>query len=518
MPHFGAVGVARSASRATRFFFADFHTDNRNPPGFLVLCLPLTPGACYRFCRGHRDNQNVMIHFFEKLIAAIWNRLRGRGRQAWHEGRSLDLGFRVVDGQVTRSHVGVSNTRRTMHIAVLGKTGTGKSFFLRHEMQQDIEADRGCLFLDFHGDATPDLLRTINARERRLHKHLHRKLILIEPADPIVSVGLNPLERGSSTDFVRNAELAEVLTLRWGLDRFGARTDELLRNSMYLLSANGLTLVELAPLLSNGTFRSTCLKRIDNAEVRQYFEERYDRQSEAMQATMREPILNKTSTFTADPHFRHIVGQTQSTFSLVDAMDQGYWVIVNLDKGRLGAQALTLASLIFTMVKNALFRREKRRLFTIYCDEVQNLASFGGGIETVLSEARKFGVGIVSANQFLEQYPAELRAAILSVGTHVFFQLSSSDAYHIAQALDGGRAMAERLKNLYQRHAIVKTGAERPVEVRVPDVHTPQVDYTDLVNRCRGTWGRSRVLVEREIKERQEKLAESATEVIHDYE
>ncbi len=78
--------------------------------------------------------------------------------------------------------------------------------------------------------------------------------------------------------------------------------------------------------------------------------------------------------------------------------------------------------------------------------------------------------------------------------------------------------MAERLKNLYQRHAIVKTGAERPVEVRVPDVHTPQVDYTDLVNRCRGTWGRSRVLIEREIKERQEKLAEGATEVIHDYE
>lgn len=459
-----------------------------------------------------------MIHFIEQLVAAIWNRLGGRGRHAWHEGRSLDFGFRVVDGQVTGSHVGVSNTRRAMHIAVLGKTGTGKSFFLRHQTQQDIEANRGCLFLDFHGDATPDLLRTINARERRLHEHLHQKLILIEPADPSVSVGLNPLERGSSTDFVRNAELAEVLTLRWGLDRFGARTDELLRNSLYVLSANGLTLVELAPLLSNAAFRTACLKRTDNGEVRQYFEARYDRQSEAMQATMREPILNKTSAFTADPHFRHIVGQTQSTFSLVDAMDQGYGVIVNLDKGRLGAQALTLASLIFTTVKNALFRREKRSLFTIYCDEVQNLASFGGGIETVLSEARKFGVGIVSANQFLEQYPAELRAAILSVGTHVFFQLSSADAVQIAQALDGGKPLAERLKNLSQRHAIVKTGADRAQEVRVPDVRTPQVDYTDLLNRCRGTWGRSRVVVEREIRERQARIARSATEVIHDWE
>jgi hypothetical protein len=348
---------------------------------------------------------------------------------------------------------------------------------------------------------------------QRIRQHAH-----LEPADPIVSVGLNPLERGSSTDFVRNAELAEVLTLRWGLDRFGARTDELLRNSLYALSANDLTLVELAPLLSNAAFRTACLKGVDNGEVRQYFEERYSQQSDAMQAVMREPILNKTSTFTADPHFRHIVGQTQSTFSLANAMDEGCWVIVNLDKGRLGAQALTLASLIFTMVKHALFRREKRSLFTIYCDEVQNLASFGGGIETVLSEARKFGVGIVSANQFLDQYSAELRAAILSVGTHVFFQLSSADAFHVAQALDGGKALAERLKNLYQRHAIVKTGADRPVEIRVPDVRKPHVDYTDLVNRCRGTWGRSRVVIEREIKERQDKIAKSAREVIHDWE
>lgn len=460
-----------------------------------------------------------MIRALEQLIAIIWNRLRGRGRHPWHEGRSLDLGFRVVDGQVTRSHVGMSNTRRTMHLAVLGKTGTGKSFALRYQAQQTFEQeDRGFLFFDFHGDATPDLLRAVNARERRLHKHLDHKLILIEPADPIVSVGLNPLERGSSPDFVRNAELAEVLTLRWGLDRFGARTDELLRNSLYVLSANGLTLVELAPLLSNAAFRTACLKRTENADVRHYFEDRYDRQSEAMQATMREPILNKTSTFTADPHFRHMVGQPQSTFSLVDAMDQGYWVIVNLDKGRLGAQALTLASLVFTMVKNALFRREKRSLFTVYCDEVQNLASFGGGIETVLSEARKFGVGIVSANQFLEQYPAELRAAILSVGTHVFFQLSSTDAVHVAQALDGGKPLAERLKNLPQRHAIVKTGAERCVEVRVPDVRTPRVDYTDLVNRCRGRWGRSRVVIEREIAERQARIGRSAREVIHDWE
>jgi hypothetical protein len=223
-----------------------------------------------------------------------------------------------------------------------------------------------------------------------------------------------------------------------------------------------------------------------------------------MKAVMREPILNKTSTFTADPRFRHIVGQEQSTFSVREAMDEGRWVIVNLAKGRLGPQAITLGSLLFTVIKNALFTREKRSLFTLYCDEIQNLVAYGTGIETVLSEARKFGVSVVSANQFLDQYPAEIRAAILSVGTHAFFQLSSVDAGQVAQALDGGKPLAERLKNLSQRHCIVKTGAERFSEICVPTVHEPRADFTDLLNRSRFRWGKLRTDIERDIAQRHE--------------
>jgi hypothetical protein len=236
-----------------------------------------------------------------------------------------------------------------------------------------------------------------------------------------------------------------------------------------------------------------------------------------MRATMREPILNKTSAFTADPHFRHIVGQP-STFSMKTAMDEGYWVIVNLEKGRLGEQALTLGSLILTVLKNALFTREKRSLFTVYADEIQNLVAFGSGIETILSEARKFGVAVVSANQFLDQYPAEMRAAILSVGTHVFFQLSSTDAAQVSQMLDGGRPLGERLKNLYQRRAVVKSGPERPMEVEVPTVREPQVDYTDLLNRSRGKYGRARVVIERAIAKRQAEFRRSTNEVIDAWE
>jgi hypothetical protein len=331
-----------------------------------------------------------------------------------------------------------------------------------------------------------------------------------------MSVGLNPLE--GADDFVRVAEFSEILRDRWALDHFGARTDELLRNALYVLAANGLTLLELSLLLTHTGFRASCMKKVSNAEVRQYFELRFDPLSEAMRAVMREPILNKTSAFTADPHFRHIVGQAQSTFSLREAMDEGSWIVVNLEKGRLGEHALTLGSLILTMLKNALFSREKRSLFTVYCDEIQNFVARESGIETMLSEARKFGVAFVAANQFLDQYPAEMRAAILAIGTHVFFQLSSADASQIAQALDGGKPLTERLKNLPARHAMVKSSSDRSVEIIVPTVLEPKVDYTDLVNRTRYTRGRVRAHVERDIAERQKQFTQTTHEALHDWE
>src|SRR5205814_1892525 len=99
--------------------------------------------------------------------------------------------------------------------------------------------------------------------------------------------------------------------------------------------------------------------------------------------------------------------------------------------------------------------------------------------------ARKFGVGIVSANQFLDQHPPEVRSAILAVGTHIFFQLSSTDAALVSQALDGGGSLAYRLKNLPRRHCVVKSGSERWIEVQTPHLQAPPADYTDLLNRSR---------------------------------
>jgi hypothetical protein len=141
--------------------------------------------------------------------------------------------------------------------------------------------------------------------------------------------------------------------------------------------------------------------------------------------------------------------------------------------------------------------------------------TFDSGLDTLLSEARKFGISISSANQFLDQYPASMRSAILSVGTHIFFQLSSADADKIASALDGGRSMAEVLKNLPQRHLVVKSGHHRAARAVVPTIETPRVDSTDLYNRCRARWTRRRTDIEREIRGRGVVADRSEQERLH---
>jgi hypothetical protein len=455
----------------------------------------------------------------ERLITSTWNRLVAPRNRNQETGSRLDLGFQVIDGEVQRSRAYLPDSKRCEHAAILGKTGQGKSFFLRHLSGQDVRNRSGFVFFDLHGDTMPFLLRLVAAEERRRGVDLSDRLIVIEPADPEFSIGLNVLEaQEGQQNYVQLAEFAQILKARWNLDSFGARTEELLRNALHVLADNSLTLLELSPLLTSAAFRAGCLNRVQNTEVASYFQTRFDTRSEAMQGVYRDAILNKVSGFTTDQRFRHILGQQRSTFSLLNAMDRGQWVILNLDKGRLGEQASTLGSLLLTKLKNALFARRRRQLFTIYADEIQNLVAYDAGLDTLLSEARKFGISVVSANQFLEQYPQQMRAAIMAVGTHVFFQLSSIDADKIASALDGGKRLAEILKNLPKRHMVVKSGSHRHQEVLVPNVAESTTDYTDLYNRCRARWARRRTEIEAEIRQRHRQASRGAEEVLNDWE
>src|SRR5580658_4815878 len=118
---------------------------------------------CHRYSHSASHNPQHMLDFIEKLISSLWNRIQGR-RKTKPEGHGVTLGFQVVEETVTARRVTLSQTRRTMHIAVLGKTGSGKSSLLRYLCLQDIAAGRGFLFFDLHGEDTKFLLRAIAAR------------------------------------------------------------------------------------------------------------------------------------------------------------------------------------------------------------------------------------------------------------------------------------------------------------------------------------------------------------------
>jgi hypothetical protein len=445
-----------------------------------------------------------MIDFFEQLVASIWNRLHTRPTSTTPARDAVGLGHSVTDDGGIGAVVTLSREKRAEHVLVLGRTGSGKSSLLRHLAAQDIQHDDGFVQIDLHGDATPAVLRLLAAEERRRHVDLSDRVIVLDPSDPDWAVGFNVLEAPSDSQrFVYIADVTQLLKQRWGLESLGARTEELLRNSLLVLSECQQTLIELPTLLTDTNFRRSMVGRIRNVEVQAFFQQRYDIASEAMQATWREAVLNKITVFTSDPHFRHLLGQTRSTVSLVDALDRGCWVLVNVDKGRLGEHAATLGALFLSKLKTALFARRTRRPISVYADELQNLVALDSSLETVLAEARKYAVGVVAANQYLEQYPASMRAAVMAVGTHITFQLSSHDAERFAASADGGKALQALLKNLPRRHMVVKSGSERWQHVVVPNVAEPRTPFAELLARSHRHFARRRTDVEADIQARQ---------------
>jgi hypothetical protein len=457
-----------------------------------------------------------MSSFIEKLFSRIWNGLLSKKPKVLSSG--LLLGFLVRDDRTTKYKVFLSQTQRARHTLLLGRNGTGKSSLIDSLIEQDIKAGRGFLAIKFHDDHKR-ILSAVAEQQKKTGKDLSSRTIIVDPSDPLYCVGLNPLEISSGlSTFIQIAEVSSVIRSHAHLENFGPQTEELLRNSLHALADNRLTLVELAPFLTNTTFRLSLMNKVSNAEVRAYFENRFGEASDAMRRSMTNPVLNKTSAFTADPHFRHILGQKESTFSLIDAIDAGCFIILALPKNRLGEQTAMIASVLLAKLKNSAFARKRRDLFTIYADEIQNLVSSESSLEVMFSELRKFGIGIVAANQYLDQYPPQLRSAVLAIGTHICFQLSSNDADKMASALDGGKNLSELLRNLPLRNFVLKTGSDPWKQVLTPKVEPLKTDFRSLYERSQKSYARTRSEIEAEIQSRVPKATNSAKEELDEWE
>jgi len=449
------------------------------------------------------------MSFIENKFVNLFNRALAPAKKPLEGG--LLLGHIVGEDGITKQPYFLPTADRAKHISVMGKTGSGKSFFLRHMAQRDVQDGRGFLLFDLHGDLIPAIMRCLAACGTD-----PARVIVIDPTSREWAVGMNPLEATDEiTRYLQIVEVTRTLADRW--DFKGARTGELLRNSLLVLSENNLTILEVGILLANDNYRTKLLKSVTNADVREYFELRFDPLSDAMKATMREPVLNKLTELTADPHYRFILGQRESTISFDEILNSNLIVLVNLNKGALGMHAPTLGALVYSKFKAAIFRRHNRNIFTVYADEIQNLVSNDTDFDVLFSEARKFGVSVVTANQFAGQLPARMRSAIQAIGTRIFFQLSPEDAEQIARDISGGKGMAEKLKNLSARHFIAKQGNNKRYEVVTPEVITAKTPAVNLYAKSNALHASRREEIERDILARRPKPAQ-LKEVLDDWE
>src|SRR5438552_1168759 len=239
------------------------------------------------------------------------------------------------------------NFLRSQHLGIIGLSGSGKTHLIEHMIRQDIQAKTGFAIFDVHGDLADSVVAYL-AERAAVDPDIYDRTIILEPFNRQRSFGFNPLERSSGTSaFVQAQEFAYILRKRWQENVLSPRTEELLRNSLYTLSANDETLLQLSDLLTNGAIRTALAEKLPPGEGRGYWTDRYDKLSSKMQAVFREPILSRISAFIADSQIRDVVGRQKSTFSFIQCIQRGRGVVLNLSVGRLGENATMLSSMVF---------------------------------------------------------------------------------------------------------------------------------------------------------------------------
>lgn len=344
----------------------------------------------------------------------------------------------------------LSDDERRRHIYIIGQTGSGKTSLLFNLIQHDLETGRGFALLDPHGDLAQLVADTLP--EERIKDTLY-----FDPLDPTHVVGFNPLRRVSP--LFQSPVASQIVAAHkhvWG-EFWGPRLAYVLKNAVQLLlSQNRATLLDISKLLVDAPFRQRLVKKCDDPGVRFFWEEEYGKLTPKMQEEWRSPLQNKAGAFRTDAILRAVVGQPNS-INVPELMNNRRVLIANLSK-RMGEEPSHLLGALLTTTfaqsaeERAAIPEAQREDFTLYVDEFQNFTTETFG--TILSEARKWRLNLVIANQFLDQLPKPIRAAVFgNVSTWVVFRVGAEDAPILSREL--GRSDTD-LTDTENFHAWVK--------------------------------------------------------------
>jgi hypothetical protein len=387
---------------------------------------------------------------------------------------------------------------RRRHFYIAGKSGTGKSTLLFNLITADLASGRGFCLLDPHGDLALSVADTIpDAR--------FNDTVYFDPADPSHSIGYNPLANiEPDSRALVAAQIVASFKHVWA-ESWGPRLEYILTNSLrLLLDAPQTTLLGLPRLLVDADYRSRLLVHCRDQIVRGFWESEFARYDPRFRNEAIAPVQNKIGQLLGNPFIRNMLGQTKSTIHIPSLMNSGKVLIVNLSKGRLGEEPSHLLGALFASAfaqaaeARAALRENERRDFTLYVDEFQNFAT--SSFASMLSEARKWRLSLVLANQFLGQLSDPLRQAVLgNAGTLIVFRVSAEDAAPLAAELGIGKILT--LTDTPNHHAWIKLSQHGvPSEPRMLSTFPPnfsdQGKLAAVQARTRARFARPRAIVE----------------------
>lgn len=346
-----------------------------------------------------------------------------------HNERRRELDEILVLGETTWRRTyrrfGLLPADRLRHVWTIGKTGSGKSTLLANLIAQDLARGNGVAVLDPHGDLIEAALAAVPRRRTN-------DVLLFDPSDTEYPIAWNIFQRGAG-GAVAGAMVAStiisIMKKQWA-DSWGPRLEHVLRNAILAVAPDPrATLLFLYRFLTDRELREEIVARTRDPLVRLFWTNEFGKWKEQLQAEATSPVLNKLGAFVTHPTIRMIVGQPRSRVHLSTILERRGIILAKLSAGAIGEDA---AHLLGGLILSSLFlaataRRTLTPAFYVVVDEFQHFTT--DSIATILSEARKFGLGLTLAHQYLGQLGDTIRDAVIgNVGTSVIFRVGGADA------------------------------------------------------------------------------------------
>jgi hypothetical protein len=428
---------------------------------------------------------------------------------------SRDLSpFAKTDFRNNTITFGIKNLDRRHHMYTIGKTGTGKTTMLENMAIADIREGKGVAIVDPHGDFVDRVLDFIPPERIK-------DVVVFNPADRKYPIGFNLLESvDPDMKNIVTSGLIGIFQKIWAFT-WGPRLEHILRNTILaLLDYPGSTLLGVLKMLVDENFRKRVINQVKDPVIKEFWEKEFTGYNERLRSEAISPIQNKVGQFVSSSTIRNIIGQTKSTIDMHDILDNGKILLVNLAKGKIGEDnSALLGAMIITKIQLAAMQRayvpeSERQDFYLYVDEFQNFAT--ESFATIFSEARKYHLNIIVANQYITQMPEEVREAVFgNVGTIISFRVGASDSPYLAK--EYAPVFEEQdLVNLDIFHIYIKMAIDGITSsafsaITLPPAHEAYGLRERVVEQSRQKYGRSVEEVERAIIEWSERESTPVT-------